>query len=175
MSRVCKLPIKVPFDISVDIKDKILSFKKGNLERSYCIKHNVEVSFADNLLKFKSSKDTDIKFVGLDRSNVNNIVSGLINKFNTKLEVNGVGYKFSIKDFFIIFNLGYSHEIIYCLPENVEAKFEKPNILSLSSIDKVLLGKVCADIISFRPPEPYKGKGIKKLGQDIIRKEGKKK
>ena len=175
MSRVGKLPIKIPESISADIRDKVIVLNGNGIERSYKLSSGVEISFDNGFLTLFSSSQDRKKFVGLDRSNIYNIVFGLTNKFNTKLEVNGVGYKFSIKDFAIVFSLGYSHDIIYYLPNNVDAVFEKPNILSLSSIDNILLGKVCADIISLRPPEPYKGKGIKKLGEEIFRKEGKKK
>jgi large subunit ribosomal protein L6 len=175
MSRIGKLPIKIPESMSVDIKDSSVMLAKDGLERSYVLSSGVDISFENGFLSLSSSAKNNKKFVGLDRSNISNIVFGLNSKFNTKLEVNGVGYKFSIKDFSITFTLGYSHDIIYCLPDSVSATFEKPNILSLSSIDNILLGKVCADIISLRPPEPYKGKGIKKLGAEIFRKEGKKK
>jgi large subunit ribosomal protein L6 len=175
MSRIGKLPIKVPESMSVDIKNGVVFFNKSGVERFYKLSSGVAISLDDGFLTLSSSGESCKKFVGLDRSNIYNIVFGLTDKFTTKLEVNGVGYKFIIKDFSIIFSLGYSHEIMYYLPTSVDAVFEKPNILLLSSIDKVLLGKVCADIILLRPPEPYKGKGIKKLGEEIFRKEGKKK
>ena len=111
----------------------------------------------------------------MDRSNINNIVSGMMKPFEILLEVNGVGYKASVNQRMIILTLGYSHEIFYSLPEAVTAVFEKPNIIRLTSYDKILVGQVASEIIAFRKPEPYKGKGVKIAGSKILRKEGKKK
>ena len=111
----------------------------------------------------------------MDRSNLNSIVAGLTNPFKTTLEVNGVGYKVAVNKDMLTLTLGYSHEIIYKLPAGITAVFEKPNLIVISGNDKVSVGQVAAEIISFRKPEPYKGKGIKVFGKAILRKEGKKK
>ena len=114
-------------------------------------------------------------FVGMNRSNVKNIIEGLQNPFKTTLEINGVGYKASVDKGVLALTLGYSHEIYYALPKNITAAFEKPNLIIITGDDKVLVGQVASEIISFRKPEPYKGKGVKILGKAILRKEGKKK
>lgn len=177
MSRVGKLPIEIPEQIKVEVSGNYLKFSDGKLTRSYTVMPNVVVDFSDKQIKL-SPKNGDKAYsidVGMDRSNVNNIVLGMQKPFEILLEVNGVGYKASVNQKIVVLNLGYSHEIFYNLPEAVSAVFEKPNIIRLSSYDKVLVGKVAAEIIDFRKPEPYKGKGVKIAGSKILRKEGKKK
>jgi large subunit ribosomal protein L6 len=114
-------------------------------------------------------------FVGMNRSNIKNIVSGLSSAFKIVLEINGVGYKASVEKDVIMMSLGFSHEIFYALPLGVKASFEKPNLVVISGDNKILVGQVASEIISFRKPEPYKGKGVKIFGKQILRKEGKKK
>ncbi len=138
---------------------------------------SVDVSYADNTLKLfaKEGFEKASINVGMDRSNIKNIVLGLQTPFKIVLEINGVGYKAAVEKTGIVLSLGYSHEIYYLLPNNVTAVFEKPNLIILTSDDKVLVGQVASEIISFRKPEPYKGKGVKIAGKAIVRKEGKKK
>ena len=114
-------------------------------------------------------------FVGMDRSNIKNIVQGMITPFKIILEINGVGYKASVTKNLLVLTLGYSHDIVYALPKGITAAFEKPNMVIITGDDKVLVGQIAAEIISFRKPEPYKGKGVKIAGKAILRKEGKKK
>lgn len=137
----------------------------------------VKITYKDNEIKLTAENTASnvSKFVGMDRSNINNIIQGLQESFKTTLEVNGVGYKALVQDRVLILTLGYSHEIFYALPEGITAVFEKPNLIILSGDDKVLVGQVASEIISFRKPEPYKGKGVKIQGKQILRKEGKKK
>jgi large subunit ribosomal protein L6 len=177
MSRIGKLPVVIPEQIKVELSGSEIKFNNGKLSRSYVVRPNVEVVYDDDQVKF-SPKNGDKSFsidVGMDRSNVNNIVLGLIKPFEIILEVNGVGYKALVNQKLVVLNLGYSHEIFYNLPEGVSAVFEKPNIIKLNSHDKVLVGQVASEIIAFRKPEPYKGKGVKIAGSKIVRKEGKKK
>lgn len=177
MSRVGKLPVAIAQDIKVEVNGKNIKFGKGNLNREYTVRPNVEITYAENEIKL-AAKDGNKNFsidVGMDRSNINNIVSGMVKPFEVALEINGVGYKASVQQKMIILSLGYSHDIFYNLPEAVTAVFEKPNIIRLTSHDKVLVGQVASEIISFRKPEPYKGKGVKIAGSRILRKEGKKK
>jgi large subunit ribosomal protein L6 len=177
MSRVGKVPVKVPSNVKIAINGREINFDNGKIEKSYTIMPSVVVSYADNLIKL-SAKEGVVRAsvnVGMDRSNINNIVLGLSNPFKIVLEVNGVGYKASVEKNGLLLNLGYSHEIFYLLPQGVSATFEKPNLITLISHDKVLVGQVASEIISFRKPEPYKGKGVKISGKKILRKEGKKK
>ena len=138
---------------------------------------SVDVVCVDSMIKFSAKEGFEKASidVGMDRSNVKNIVLGLQTPFKIILEINGVGYKAAVEKSVIILSLGYSHEIFYLLPQNIIAVFEKPNLIVLTSDDKVLVGQVASEIISFRKPEPYKGKGVKIAGKTIVRKEGKKK
>jgi len=177
MSRVGKVPVKVPDNIKINIQGSVISFDNGKVQKSYKVMPSVEVKYSEGSIKFcakngvgKSSVD-----VGMDRSNVSNIIAGIQTPFKIVLEINGVGYKAAVDKNGIIFSLGYSHEIFYLLPKNVVAVFEKPNLVILTSDDKILVGQVASEIISFRKPEPYKGKGVKISGKTIVRKEGKKK
>jgi large subunit ribosomal protein L6 len=177
MSRVGKLPIKLSDKIKVELSGKKLQLSNSKLTIDYSVRPNVEVNIIDSEIKL-SPRNGDKNFsvdVGMDRSNINNIVSGLVEPFEIKLEVNGVGYKAAVSQSSIVLSLGYSHDIFYSLPKFVTATFEKPNIITLTSHDKILVGQVAAEIIAFRKPEPYKGKGVNILGRKIIRKEGKKK
>jgi len=177
MSRVGKLPIEIPKNIKVEVIGNEVSLSDGKITRKYQVMPNVDVVLDDTKIKLSAkngNKDYSID-VGMDRSNLNNIVSGMLKPFEILLEVNGVGYKASVHHKMVVLSLGYSHEIFYNLPPTVSAVFEKPNIIRLSSHDKVVVGKVAAEIISFRKPEPYKGKGVKIFGSRIVRKEGKKK
>ena len=177
MSRVGKVPVKVPDNIKINIEGNIISFDNGKVQKSYKVMPSVDIKYLDGSLKF-SAKDGFEKSsvnVGMDRSNVGNIVFGMQTPFKIVLEINGVGYKAVVDKGGIVFSLGYSHDILYMLPKNVVAVFEKPNLVILTSDDKILVGQVASEIISFRKPEPYKGKGVKVAGKKIVRKEGKKK
>jgi large subunit ribosomal protein L6 len=178
MSRIGKLPIKIPQDIKVSLYDNQISFDNGKIKKNYNISSGIIVDFSDNQIKLsvsdKSNSDLSMK-IGMDRSNIKNIVSGMSVGFKTVLEVNGVGYKTALDKSVLILTLGYSHDIFYVLPKEISVTLEKPNLVVVSGDDKVLVGQVASEIISFRAPEPYKGKGIKKFGKPILRKEGKKK
>ena len=178
MSRIGKLPVQVSDNIKIAIDKNIVNFDNGKVKKSYQLSPKVQIVFEDKQLKIsavdKSIPDISM-FVGMDRSNIKNIVAGLQTPFKTILEINGVGYKASVDKGILILTLGYSHEIFYALPKNIGASFEKPNLIIITGDDKVLVGQVAAEIISFRKPEPYKGKGVKIFGKKIVRKEGKKK
>jgi large subunit ribosomal protein L6 len=178
MSRVGKLPVKIPETIKVVVNKSVLSFDSGKIKKTYKISSGIAIEFKEGLIKLvaEAGAPSDIsKFIGMDRSNIKNIVSGLQEPFKTVLEINGVGYKASVEKEVLILTLGYSHEIFYALPKGITAAFEKPNLIVITGSDKVLVGQVASEIISFRKPEPYKGKGVKVFGKQILRKEGKKK
>jgi len=178
MSRVGKLPVIVPDNIKVDINGKNIKFVSGTVEKNYTISKGVVAKLEGNAIKLSSEKDSQSKvsmFVGMNRSNIKNIVSGLSSAFKIVLEINGVGYKASVEKGVLMMSLGFSHEIFYALPLGIKASFEKPNLVVISGDDKILVGQVASEIILFRKPEPYKGKGVKIFGKQILRKEGKKK
>jgi large subunit ribosomal protein L6 len=178
MSRVGKLPVSIPDTIKVAISQNVITFDNGKIKKTYELSPGVKAEFADKQIKLsavdKSISDISM-FVGMNRSNIKNLVAGLQTPFKTTLEINGVGYKASVDKSNLTLTLGYSHEIVYALPKGINAAFEKPNLIILTGEDKVLVGQVAAEIISFRKPEPYKGKGVKVFGKAILRKEGKKK
>ena len=178
MSRVGKLPVKIPSNVKLSIDKNVVNFDNGKVKKSYKVSPGVKIEFQDGLVKVSAENKAipDISmFVGMDRSNIKNIVQGLQEPFKTTLEINGVGYKAAVEKGILILTLGYSHEIFYALPKTITAAFEKPNLIIISGDDKVLVGQVASEIISFRKPEPYKGKGVKIFGKQILRKEGKKK
>lgn len=178
MSRVGKLPVSIPDNIKVSVDKNTVNFDNGKVKKSYQVSAGVKVEIAEKQIKLsavdKSIPDISM-FVGMDRSNIKNIVAGLQNPFKTTLEINGVGYKAAVDKGILTLTLGYSHEILYALPKGINAAFEKPNLIVITGDDKVLVGQVAAEIIAFRKPEPYKGKGVKVFGKKILRKEGKKK
>lgn len=178
MSRVGKLPVKVPESVNVSVNNDIINVEHSNFKGVYQLSNGVEAKFENNEIKL-FAKDKSIPkismFVGMNRSNLNNLISGLVNPFKVNLEFNGVGYKAAVIKNLLILSLGYSHDIFYGLPDGVTAEFQKPNLIVLTGNDKSLVGQVSSEIISFRKTEPYKGKGIKIAGSKILRKEGKKK
>ncbi|MCZ6168709.1 50S ribosomal protein L6 [Campylobacter ureolyticus] len=174
MSRIGKQPISIPKGIDVSLNSTVLSFKKGNITQDLDTKGFVNVELKDGSIVF-SPKGEDRQsraFWGTYRSLAHNIVVGLTDGFSKKLEVNGVGYRAAVKGNVLELNLGFSHSINYKLPEGVEAKIEK-NIITISGYNKQNVGQVAAEVREFRPPEPYKGKGIKYVDERIIRKAGK--
>ncbi|GKH59781.1 50S ribosomal protein L6 [Campylobacter ureolyticus] len=174
MSRIGKQPISIPKGIDVSLNSTVLSFKKGNITQDLDTKGFVNVELKDGSIVF-SPKGEDRQsraFWGTYRSLAHNIVVGLTDGFSKKLEVNGVGYRAAVKGNVLELNLGFSHSINYKLPEGVQASIEK-NIITISGYNKQNVGQVAAEVREFRPPEPYKGKGIKYVDERIIRKAGK--
>ena len=179
MSRIGRKPLEIPKGVQVTITSDTISTKgpKGTLT----LKRHKDI-------EIKQTKDDDKKDVivferkgnagpvraahGLMRALVGNMLTGVTKGFERQLEINGVGYKAELKGPKIILSLGYSHPIEYPLPEGIGAKVDK-NMLILSGIDRQALGAAASKIRSFRPPEPYKGKGIKYVEETIIRKAGK--
>lgn len=174
MSRVGKKPIPIPKGVSVTIDPAKIAVKgpKGTL--SVDRNANVDVAQEDGTLVFKprsQSKEARSAY-GLMRALCANLVHGVNEGFVRELEINGVGYRAEVKGDTLTFQLGYSHPIDFKLPTGVSAKVEK-NLLTLSGIDKAVLGQTAAKIRDLRPPEPYKGKGIKYKEETILRKVGK--
>jgi len=174
MSRVGKKPIQIPEKVKLTYSDKVLSVQgaKGTLSRT--IHPDVDLTIDDATLTVsivRMDKKT-ISLWGMTRALIANMVNGVTQGFERVLEINGIGYRAELKGKSIEFNLGYSHPIDFPLPEGVNAKVEK-SIIKLSGIDKELLGLTAASIRSLRPPEPYKGKGVKYAEEYIQRKAGK--
>jgi len=175
MSRVGKKAIPIPDKIKISYEDRVLNVQgpKGSLSME--MHPAVDLSIEDNVINvIIQNKDKKIRALqGLMRSLVNNMVTGVNEGFERILEINGIGYRAEVSGKQIIFNLGYSHPINFDIPDGIAATVDKNNVIRLTGIDKEALGHVAAAIRRLRPPEPYKGKGIKYAGEYIQRKAGK--
>ena len=174
MSRVGKKPIPIPPKAEVGYADQVITVKgpKGTLTRQ--IHPDVDLKIDGGMIQvvIQSGQKDLGALQGLTRSLVANMVTGVSQGFERALEINGIGYRASLKGSSIEFSLGYSHPIVFDLPEGISAQIDK-NVLRLQSIDKEALGQTAASIRRLRPPEPYKGKGIKYAEEHIQRKAGK--
>ena len=184
MYRIGKLPINIPAGVTVTLKDNVVSVKGPKGELSQAVDPSIIVTIENNEITFAIDEANDTveqkqkqAFHGLYRALVNNMVVGVSEGYKKEMELVGVGYRVSNQGNLVEFALGYTHSIFLQLPPEikVETKSErnKNPYISLESCDKQLLGLVCAKIRSFRKPEPYKGKGILYVGEQIRRKSGK--
>lgn len=180
MSRIGKLPIEIPQGVTIDIKPGnlvVVKGPKGELEQK--VNPNITVKVEENQILVTRPNDSkpNKSMHGLYRSLIANMVEGVSNGFTIQQELVGVGFRAETKGQQLVLNLGYSHDIIFELPPEIkaEAKTEKRSnpIITLTSADKQLLGHVASKIRSLRKPEPYKGKGVKFVGEQIRRKAGK--
>jgi len=174
MSRIGKKPVEFAADIKVSTNGDIVTFAKGNKSVDLDTKGNVDFKVDGNVLTFaaKSDEKAHRAFWGTYRALAANIVTGLTTGYTKQLEINGVGYRAAVKGKVLNLQLGHSHDINFDLVDGLEASVEK-NVITLKSHDKQLLGSAAAKIRSFRPPEPYKGKGVKYMEEHIVRKAGK--
>jgi len=177
MSRIGKLPVTVPSDVQVVIDGNIISISgpKGHLKKSCPPEVYLELADSNIHINPRSKTQRSKAMWGLTRSLVKNMVHGVKNGYTKVLEINGVGFRASIDNGILTLFLGYSHDIMYVIPEGIQIKAPKPTILEITGYDNQLVGEVAAKIRSLRKPEPYKGKGIKYENEIILRKEGKKK
>ena len=180
MSRIGKLPIAIPAGVTIDIKDNVITVKgpKGELKQS--LNPNIKVEVEDNNITVARPDDNRESRAqhGLYRALINNMVVGVSEGFKKELEIVGVGYRATMKNPQTLeLALGFSHVIYLKLPNEVKGNAvterNKNPLITLESCDKQLLGQICAKIRSFRKPEPYKGKGVKFVGEVIRRKSGK--
>jgi len=176
MSRIGKNPVTIPEGVEVTISEGVLSAKGKVGQLSLNISEEAIVSKEDNKIIVKpANEEKTTPMWATTRALINNIVKGVSEGFSKTLDIKGVGYKAVVQGRVVKLNLGFSHDIDYELPEGIEAKAEKPTVLTISGADKQKVGQVAAEIRAYRPPEPYKGKGVKYSDEVIIRKEGKKK
>jgi large subunit ribosomal protein L6 len=179
MSRIGKLPIQIPAGVTVTAKDNVITVKGPKGELTQNINPEIEISINDGVLELKRpSEEKNYRAMhGLYRSLINNMVIGVSEGYKKELELVGVGYRVSNTDQLLDLSLGFTHNIYFQLPKEikVETKTErnKNPLIILESADKQLIGQICSKIRSFRKPEPYKGKGIKFVGEVIRRKSGK--
>jgi len=175
MSRIGKKPINITSGVKVALDGQNITVEgpKGRLERT--IHDQIEVKMeADQLLVSSRSEQSGTALQGLTRSLIANMVDGVTGGFSKVLEINGVGYRAELQGSTLNLSLGYSHPVVYPLPKGITAEVDtKANRITVSGIDKELVGVAAAKIRSFREPEPYKGKGIKYADERIMRKAGK--
>ncbi len=175
MSRIGRSPIPIPEGVTVDIKKNTVRVKgpKGELEQRVNPDITVELQENEILVKRPTDNRQHRSMHGLYRSLLNNMVTGVSKGFEKKLEIVGVGYRAEKKGKSVTFLLGYSHPIVFVPPEGIEMGVENNTQVYVRGIDKELVGLVAAKIRSLRPPEPYKGKGVRYVGEKVRRKAGK--
>ena len=177
MSRIGKKPVAIPGGVTVEVNDNNIVVKGPKGELSYAHLPEVSVTVEDNQVVVTRADDSiDARARhGLTRQLINNMVIGVSEGYEKKLEIIGVGYKAQAKGKTVTLNLGHSHAIDYAAPEGIDIAQDEKNkqILIIKGINKEDVGQAAADIRSFRPPEPYKGKGVRYVGEHVIRKAGK--
>lgn len=177
MSRIGKRPIPVPQGVTATVDGQKIVAKGPKGELSFVANDEVTVKLEDDAIvvtPIDQSKNARSKW-GMSRTMVSNIFTGVKDGFERKLEINGVGYRAAMQGQNLQLALGFSHDVVYQPPEGVTIACPKPTEIVLTGIDKQVLGQAAAQIREYRPPEPYKGKGVKYAEERIIRKEGKKK
>ena len=177
MSRVANSPVELPKGVEVTLGGSEISIKGAKGTLAIPINAQVEIKHEDNVLTFAArTGDTFARAMsGTTRALVNNMVTGVSTGFETKLELVGVGYRAQVQGSKINLTLGFSHPVVYELPEGVSAETPSQTEVLLKSSDKQKLGQAAAEIRAYRPPEPYKGKGVRIAGEYVRRKEAKKK
>ena len=175
MSRIGRMPIAIPAGVEVKLDGNVITVKgpKGTLTRALSPEMIIEIEATE----VKVSRPSDAKehraLHGLTRTLIYNMVVGVTEGFKKELEINGVGYRVAKQGESLNLNLGYSHQVIYDAPEGITFEVPQPNKINVIGCDKQVVGQVAAEIRKKRPPEPYKGKGIKYVTETIRRKEGK--
>jgi large subunit ribosomal protein L6 len=177
MSRIGKVPVAIPNGVTAQIADGVLSVKgpKGTLSLSLREEISYEVEEGRIVVKPANATKAARAFWGMQRTLVNNLVTGVTEGYTKVLEITGVGYRATAQGKTLKLQLGYSHDVNFPVPEGIEIKTPDNTTVEISGIDKQKVGQVAAEIRRWRKPEPYKGKGIKYRGEYIFRKEGKKK
>lgn len=175
MSRIGKLPIVIPAGVKISLNgnEMVVTGPKGSLTQQLHERMTIAVETDQINVSRPSDSKQDSALHGLTRALINNMVVGVTVGFKKDLEINGVGYRAEISGKVLTLSLGYSHPVIYELPEGISVEIEKQTKLSVMGIDKQLVGSAAAKIRSYRKPEPYKGKGIKYADERILRKAGK--
>jgi large subunit ribosomal protein L6 len=177
MSRVGKKPVSIPSGVTATVNGQAIAIKGSKGELRFAAPTEVSVSYADNQIKVdpRDMSKRSRAMWGMTRAMVSNLVTGVSKGFEKKLEITGVGYKAAVQGKVLNLSLGYSHDVPFAIPEGITIVTPKPTEITISGIDRQKVGQVAAEIRSLRPPEPYKGKGVKYSGEFIFRKEGKKK
>ncbi|MEQ9245589.1 MAG: 50S ribosomal protein L6 [Nitratireductor sp.] len=177
MSRIGKKPVPVPQGVTAQVEGQTVTAKGPKGELRFVVNDEVLVKLENDAIAVDprdQSKDARSKW-GMSRTQIANILQGVKDGFEKRLEINGVGYRAAMQGKNLQLSLGYSHEVIYEAPEGISISCPKPTEIVIAGIDKQVVGQVAAEIRKKRGPEPYKGKGVKYADETIVRKEGKKK
>ncbi|MEM7302295.1 MAG: 50S ribosomal protein L6 [Pseudomonadota bacterium] len=177
MSRIGKKPVAVPDGVTATLEGRTVKAKGPKGELSFVVNDDVLIKLEDNTFTLDPKSDTRASRAqwGMSRTMVSNILTGVKDGFEKRLEINGVGYRAAMQGNKLQLALGFSHDVVYDIPEGIQVTVPKPTEVVIAGHDKQVVGQVAAEIRSFRPPEPYKGKGVKYADETIFRKEGKKK
>lgn len=174
MSRIGKLPITIPSGVTITVDSSVVTVNGSKGSLSQPLLKDLSVSIDGNIATVeRANEERTVRAQhGLMRTLINNMVVGVSEGFSKQLEINGVGYRVAAQGQNLKLNLGFSHDVIFEIPAGITTKLEQ-NVITISGIDKQQVGQVAADIRKLKKPEPYKGKGIKYVGERIIRKSGK--
>jgi len=177
MSRIGKKPVSLPKGVTASVSGQTVKVKGPKGELSVNLVNDVDVkSDAEGItVSPRDGAEKGRQMWGLSRTLVNNLVVGVTTGFQQKLEINGVGYRAAVQGKNLNLQLGFSHDVVYPIPAGITITAEKPTAITVAGMDKQLVGQVAAEIRGYRPPEPYKGKGVRYEGEYVRRKEGKKK
>ncbi|MDE1939907.1 MAG: 50S ribosomal protein L6 [Alphaproteobacteria bacterium] len=177
MSRIGKKPVALPKGVTASVEGRTVKVKGPKGELKVTLVEEVDASVDDHGITVspRTEMERAAQMWGLSRTLVNNLVQGVTNGFTEKLEIQGVGYRAAVQGKNLNLQLGFSHDVAYPIPAGITITSEKPTMLTITGIDKQLVGQVAAEIRGYRPPEPYKGKGVRYANEYVRRKEGKKK
>lgn len=177
MSRIANSPVEFPAGVEVKLAGQVVTVKGKNGELSCDLTHSVLMEINDNVLQFKSKVEErkNYALTGTIRSIVNNMVIGVSTGFEKKLELRGVGYRSKVKGSVLNLSLGFSHPVEHEIPAGITVETPSQTEILVKGCDKQLVGQVAADIRAYRPPEPYKGKGVRYANEHVVMKEAKKK
>ncbi|MBB5048665.1 large subunit ribosomal protein L6 [Rhodopseudomonas rhenobacensis] len=177
MSRVGKKPVVVPSGVTASVQGQTVTMKGPKGQLQFIVHDDVEVKFEDGAVTVKPRVETNRAraLYGTARAQVANLLEGVTKGFDKKLDITGVGYRAALQGKKLQLALGYSHDVVYDIPDGITITVPKPTEIFISGNDSQRVGQVAAEIRSYRPPEPYKGKGVRYSDEFIFRKEGKKK
>ena len=177
MSRIGKRPVTIPSGVTATVEGQTVKMKGPKGQLQFVVHDDVEVKLDKNVVKVTPRVETNRgrALYGTARAQIANLVAGVTKGFEKKLEITGVGYRAAMQGKNLQLALGYSHDVIFPIPEGIQISVPKPTEITITGNDIQRVGQVAAEIRSYRPPEPYKGKGVKYVDEFIFRKEGKKK
>ena len=177
MSRIGKRPVTIPSGVTATVEGQTVKMKGPKGQHQFVVHDDVEVKLDKNVVKVTPRVETNRgrALYGTARAQIANLVAGVTKGFEKKLEITGVGYRAAMQGKNLQLALGYSHDVIFPSPEGIQIAVPKPTEITITGNDIQRVGQVAAEIRSYRPPEPYKGKGVKYVDEFIFRKEGKKK